>query len=100
MSDWRRGMVLNPKDPLAVIDYEFRWTDWLAAGESIASQSVTVAAGLTLDVANIENAGKSVRAWLSGGADGEKYSVTCQITTDSVPARTQLRSVNVEVATQ
>lgn len=97
--EYRRGMSL-PKDPLAVVDYEFRWTDWLTNGELIISQSVVAESGLAVDVSAIENAGRSVRAWFSGGTDGAKYGVTCTVTTDSTPARTQIRTLYIEVADQ
>lgn len=100
MAEWHRNMVVPPKDPAAIKDYEFDWTDWLTAGEVISLADVTVGAGLTKDVASIVNSSTGVQVFVSGGTDGEKYKITCEVTTDSTPTRTELRSIYVEVATQ
>lgn len=80
------------KDPAAVLDYAWDWaTNWLAAGETISSHTVTATAGLTVDSSN-ESAGV-VTAWLSGGTAGSDYVVTCQIVTNA--GRTDERSFNI-----
>jgi len=92
------------KDPDATLDYTFDWNDtdgpWLAVGETISSHVVTVASGLTKD-SDSEFGGK-VTVILSGGTAGTKanpstYKVSCKITTDSVPARIDERSIFVNV---
>jgi hypothetical protein len=93
-------MIVAPKDPDAEKDYRFKWADWLASGETIASAVITVESGLTLEATSIEDSSTSVLGWFSGGTAGEKYQVTCQITTDSTPARIEQKSVYVEVAEQ
>ena len=65
-------------DPDAVLDYLFDWSDWLGA-DTIASHTVTAAAGLTVD--STEATTTTVTAWLSGGTDGASYAVTCHIVT-------------------
>lgn len=84
------------KDPDAVLDYSFDWGAWLADGESIASHAVTVD-GVTLDSNSI--GGDVVTAWVSGGtaAPGEVASITCRITTDSLPARVDQRTVYLKI---
>lgn len=84
------------KDPEARLDYSFDWSDWLQAGELIASHTVSV------DVVTKDSdtrSGAIVTAWVSGGtaAAGEVASITCQITTDSVPARTEQRTVYLKI---
>ena len=93
-------MVVPPKDPNAVKDYLFEWEDWLNGSEVIATAIVAPAVGLTLDTSSLEDADTSVLAWFSGGTAGNRYTVNCKITTDSSPARTELRSIIIECADQ
>jgi len=37
------------KDPDAVLDYGFDWSDWLADGETISTSTWTVETGITKD---------------------------------------------------
>lgn len=83
------------KDPQAVLDYSWDWQHWLDEGESIATATVTAPAGITRDSETFNDT--SVTVWLSGGTANEVYAVTCQITTDSVPARTDERSIIIRV---
>lgn len=83
------------KDPQAVLDYPFDWSSWLATAELIVSHIITVAAGITKDSDN-EAAGV-VTVVLSGGTAGTTYKVACRITTDSSPARTDERTIYIEV---
>ncbi len=84
------------KDPDARLDYSFDWADWLQAGELIESHVVTVS-GVTKD--SDTRSGAIVTAWVSGGTaiPGAVASITCQITTDSVPARTEQRTVYLKI---
>lgn len=84
------------KDPDAVLDYSFDWSDWLQAGELIASHVVTVD-GVTKN--SDTRSGAVVTAWISGGeaTGGSPASVTCSVTTDSVPARTEHRTVYLRI---
>lgn len=66
------------KDPDAVLDYEFDWSAWLGT-DTIATHTVTAAAGLTVD--STEATTTTVTARLSGGTDGASYAVTCHIVT-------------------
>ena len=83
------------KDPDATLDYVWDWTDWLQEGEGISSHTVEVPDGITLDETSAD--GEKVKAWLSGGTAGETYTVTCRITTNSTPARTDDRSIRLWV---
>lgn len=81
------------KDPEAVLDYAFDWTDWLAASETISTRTVTVPVGLTL-ASDSELAGV-VTAWISGGTVGTTYTVECKIVTNQ--GRTDERSQTITV---
>ena len=92
----------NPlKDPSAVLDYVFDWTEWLATGETIAVDSetgkklitITADTGITVD-SSTEDDGK-VTVWLSGGTVGTTYRVECLIVTTA--GRTDERSLWITV---
>lgn len=69
------------KDPNALLDYQWDWSDWLADGETITSAVIDVPDDLTLD--HQDDAATTVTAWLEGGTDGEGYQVTCSIVTSA-----------------
>ena len=79
------------KDPNAVLDYQWDWADWLAVGETISTVTIIMPVGITKD--SQSNTTTTVTIWLSGGTVGDGYKVTCRITTNSVPARTEDRSI-------
>ena len=80
-----------PKDPDAVLDYVFNWSDWLEDSETISSHVVTVGSGITKD-SDSESSG-TVTIWLSGGTHGSDYLVECEVTTSM--GRTDERSINI-----
>ena len=80
----------NPlKDPSAVLDYAFDWTEWLATGETITDHTITADTGITVD-SSTEDDG-IVTVWLSGGTAGINYKVACLITTSA--GRTDERTI-------
>jgi hypothetical protein len=81
------------KDPSAVLDYAFDWTDWLATSETIANHTITADTGIVVD-SSTENAG-IVTVWLSGGTAGINYKVACLITTSA--GRTDERTIWIKV---
>ena len=84
----------NPlKDPSAVLDYAFDWTEWLATGETITDHTITADTGITVD-SWTESDGKVI-VWLSGGTAGINYKVTCLITTSA--GRTDERTIWIKV---
>ena len=84
----------NPlKDPSAVLEYVFDWTEWLATGETIDNYTITADTGITVD-SSTEDAGK-VTVWLSGGTAGINYKVACLITTAA--GRTDERTIWIKV---
>lgn len=83
----------NIKDPSAVLDWMFDWSDWLSSGETITDHTITVDTGITND-SSTEDAGK-VTVWLSGGTAGENYKVACLIETSA--GRTDERTIWIKV---
>lgn len=81
------------KDPDAILDYVFDWSDWLESGETISSHVITVNAGITKD-SDSESSGV-VTVWLSGGTAGNKYNVACKIVTSL--ARTDERTIEIRM---
>ena len=81
------------KDPQAILDYKFDWSQWLQSGEVITSHSVAAPTGISVDSSSATDSDTSVTAWLSSGTDGIQYIVTCTITTNA--ARTDERSILV-----
>jgi hypothetical protein len=73
-------MMAVTKDPAAVLDYLFDWSDWLVGdGDTIASHSVTVPSGITMDSSSRTTT--AVTVWISGGVVGQTYEIDCHITT-------------------
>lgn len=74
---WREGLTLG-KNPGAVVDWVFDWADWLGT-DTIASYALTEETGLTID--SDSNTSTTVTVILSGGTDGETYTLDCSVTT-------------------
>jgi hypothetical protein len=69
------------KDPQAKLDYGWDWTEWLGT-DSIQSATVTVSPNDgSLHVVNTTTSGTKVVAVVSGGNPGQRYALTCHITT-------------------
>lgn len=81
------------KDPDAVLDWRWDWSEWLAESEVIVDSVMTVSAGITLDSSSFTLA--TTTAWLSGGAAGSPYLVANRITTNQ--GRTDERSITIRV---
>ena len=75
------------KDPYAVLDYSLDWTNWMPAGETISTITVTAetisgdSAPLTID--STSNTDYVATAFISGGTAGNIYNVEYKITTDN-----------------
>jgi len=83
------------KDPDAVLDYRFDWSDWLETGDTIATRTITASTGITVDSSSITDSSTSVTVWLSGGTVGATYDIACLIVTSA--SRTDERTVSVRV---
>jgi hypothetical protein len=68
------------KDPEAILDYSWDWTDWLGPEEVITTQDV-VAEGVLAETPTCS--GGIVTCRLSGGTIGVSASATCHITTSA-----------------
>ena len=77
------------KDPNAVLDYQWDWSDWLAASETISTVVFIVPVGITLS--SQSNTTTTATIFLSGGTVNDGYKVTCRITTNQ--SRTEDRSI-------
>lgn len=67
------------KDPSAVVDFTWDWAPWLVGGDTIASHTVTVPAGITKTDETLS--GGKVSAWIAGGTVGVRYPMVCRVVT-------------------
>lgn len=77
------------------IDYKFEWANWLAAGQTIASYSLSVTPEITVE--NDFNDDTSVTAIISADAIGAEGTVTCRIVT-TPDGLTEEKSMQIRVA--
>jgi hypothetical protein len=82
------------KDPNAVLDYKWDWTQWLPSGDTISTALVTIADG---DVAinSQSNTTTSVTAWISAGTVSTKAHLTARVVT--AQGRTDDRTIELIV---
>lgn len=82
------------KDPNAVLDYQWDWTEWLPAGDTISTSNVTLAAG---DVAinSQSNTTTSATAWISAGTAGTEAKLTDRVVT--AQGRTADRTITLKI---
>lgn len=82
------------KDPDALLDYSFDFTEYLAPdNDSIVSVLFVLEAGLTEEHSSHTPTGAVV--WISGGVAGSTMRVTCRITTSG--GRVDDRSVFLKI---
>ena len=88
-------MRIFKKDPNAVLDYGFDWSDWLdeVTDESISTSTWTVPSGITKDSDSKMDGITTI--WLSGGTAGETYLIANRIVTSA--SRTEDRSFKAKV---
>ncbi len=82
------------KDPNAVLDYQWNWSEWLVPADSIVAATVTTNSD-DLSVNTVNVVGSIVTAWLSGGVAGVNYRVTCRV--ESADGRIDDRSISLRV---
>jgi hypothetical protein len=82
------------KDPNAVLDYKWDWTDWLPTGDTITTANVTIASGdVTLN--SQSNTTSDVTAWVSAGTANTKATLTARVTT--AQGRTDDRTITLVI---
>lgn len=74
-------MTTYSKDPDASLQYGFDWSPWLNDGETILSHEIEATTGITVETSSATTT--AVTVWLSGGTAGDRYRVTCRITTSA-----------------
>jgi len=82
------------KDPDAVLDYIVDWSAWLGDDTIVTSQWFSSDAALSVDADAFTTT--TATAWLSGGENRRKYTVTNRITTDG--GRTDDRTITIRIA--
>lgn len=90
------------KDPTAVLDYGWDWSNWLQPGEQIAASTWTidgVSEGLELGSGEraSDHDGAVTRVWVLGGLLGRDYVMKNTITTDATPPRTAVRRLEIRI---
>lgn len=81
------------KDPDAVLDYGFDWSEWLQTGETLSSATWTIPSGITKSSQQESSTGTVI--WLSGGTAGTNYNISCKIVTSA--NRTDERTMTIIV---
>lgn len=95
-----RGKPTITKDPNAILDYTFDWSEWLDAIPDLILPSGTRAEfplaseGIVVDSFEVVD-DRKVTVWVSGGTLGKKAQLTCRIHT--VGLRQDDRSVYMRI---
>jgi len=87
-------IIFIVKRPTSVLDYEIDWTLWLD-GDTLATCEWDVPAGIT-KISDVNDTVKTI-IWLSGGTDGENYSLLNRITTSLGRAESKEMIVKVSI---
>lgn len=82
------------KDPNAVLDYKWDWTQWLASGDTISSANVTITSGDVVKDSQ-SNTTTAVTAWISAGTVSTEAQVTARIVT--AQGRTDDRTITLKI---
>ncbi len=95
--------AVSAKDVEGAVDYGWDWRadddPYLQPGEVILTADVTVdpPGELVIDSVQVISS-EVVIAWVSGGVDGNAYTLRCKITTSATPPRTDARSLRFACA--
>jgi hypothetical protein len=78
-------MTTYIKDPDAILDYGFDWSDWLQTNETITASTwgIDPSDSPGLDKQSDSFSDTATTIWLSGGEADEDYVVTNHITTSA-----------------
>ena len=88
------------KHPLEIDDWDVDYADWMPSGDGVdfITTSVRVLSGpdtTPLVVDKTQATAKTVKVWLSGGADGAKYRV--QVTCNTMNGRVKEAEFDIAV---
>lgn len=101
-SHWTLGSAgpVGAKDPSSTIDIPFDWSAWLAdiGGAQLSKVEFLLGGGLQNE-GTVPDANGGV-VLVSGGLPGTSATVTCRITTATEPARTDDRTVVLQIKDQ
>lgn len=101
-SHWTLGTAgpVGSKDPNSAIDIPFDWSEWLAdiGNPALTKIEFLLGGGLVSDGV-VPNA-KGGTVVVSGGSLQQTGTVTCRITTDTVPPRVEDRTVVLQMREQ
>lgn len=90
-------MATYKKDPDAVLDYSFDWSEYLTPlGDTISSVTWVTSSGLTK--VSQSNTPTTATAFVSGGVEGSTETLTCRIVTAG--GRTDDRSINLKIVSR
>jgi hypothetical protein len=92
--------VLSRKEKVAAeqLDYVIDWSDWLAEGDAISSQVVTITGSDAVLVNFLESHDASTSTiWLRNGTAGVTYVVSCRVTTTAGTPRIGERAFELVV---
>lgn len=88
------------KDPSAVLPYTFDWSEWLPAGDSLATAAYTITARVNdpepLTKVSEGISGDKTYVELEAGQSGKSYVVTVKITTSNGLEDSRFFRVKVE----
>jgi hypothetical protein len=76
------------------LDYSFDWTDWLEEDDHVASFVVTTKGVSLVSSSMLDD---TVTAVVAGGVPGREAWVKCEITTETVPVKTECRTIHLVV---
>lgn len=79
--DSKTGKATITKDPDAVLDYVFDWTEWLDGVTDTLSTAAPVMEEGDAVVESHTIVGKKVHVWVSGGTAGSTSRLRCRIAT-------------------
>lgn len=74
-------MATYVKDPGAVLDYGFDWSDWLGTTETISTSTWTIPTGIT-KISDSKTDTLTI-IWISGGTHGTNYPIVNHIRTNA-----------------
>jgi hypothetical protein len=91
-------MKIFEKQPTEVLDFFFDFRTWLGSKQDTpASYVVEAAPGITLSSHNMNTPGV-VQVFMAGGTTGQKYKVTCRLSTAGARVKESEFTVKVKDA--